>query len=318
MKKVFYFFLFSLIFKSSFSQEPDYKVVNTQQRKATYIVNQIQKNNLDSIYKYFDTDYLKNNNAKIKNTLAKFYLDHKSMNPLAKRDVTLVWPTGYNLFRFRYFDSTGTALQIDLAYKENDINSNIFLLETIDKETLKKQREASLKGPSAIQIGKTPAIKYPINKIIEYRNCNKEMRTITFDSQLKSIMNMVHGQANLETNKVLRFSPIYKIDSSFIRKNIIMVRNTLPKNFWDYSLRSKMLNHEPNEEVIWFMHLFSQTDKNGNTKILSGYKITFDGTNASEDKIRANPKIINVEFILDKAKLAALEKEIKTATGPTD
>jgi len=95
--------LLSLPSKSSFAQDNNYKIENAQQRQVTYIINQIEKNNIDSIYKYFDPHYLKTQNVKIKKTLAKFYLDHEAMNPLAKRDVTLVWPTGYNLFRFRYF-----------------------------------------------------------------------------------------------------------------------------------------------------------------------------------------------------------------------
>jgi len=103
MKKIFYLILLSLPSKSSFAQDNNYKIENAQQRQVTYIINQVEKNNIDGIYKYFDPHYLKTQNVKIKKTLAKFYLDHEAMNPLAKRDVTLVWPTGYNLFRFRYF-----------------------------------------------------------------------------------------------------------------------------------------------------------------------------------------------------------------------
>ena len=316
MKKIFYLILLSLPSKSSFAQDNNYKIENAQQRQVTYIINQIEKNNIDGIYKYFDPHYLKTQNVKIKKTLAKFYLDHEAMNPLAKRDVTLVWPTGYNLFRFRYVDSTGTALQIDLSYKKDDINSKIFLLETIDKGTLKKQRESSLKGPSIINVGKPVTIKYPKNTIIEYRNCNKEMRTVTFGSQLNSFKNWVYGQGNMETNKVVQFSPKYQLDSIFIRQNIINVRKALPKNFWNFSMWGEMYNNEPNEDAIWFMHLFSQIDKNGNVKIFSAYKITFEGTDARQDRNRMNPKIINVEFILDKEKLAEIEKDLKKASRP--
>jgi len=238
------------------------------------------------------------------------------MNPRAKRDVTLVWPPGYNLFRFRYFDSTGTALQIDLSFKKDDINSKIFLLETIDKETLKKERESSLKGPAFINVGKPVKVKYPKNTIIEYRNCNKEMRTMTFISQLNSFKNWVYGQGNMETNKVVQFSPKYQLDSTFIRQNIIKVRKALPKDFWNFSVWEEMYNNEPNEDAIWFMHLYSQIDKNGNVKIFSAYKITFEGTDARQDINRRDPKIINVEFILDKVKLAALENNLNKEVKP--
>jgi len=316
MKKILFITLFSLLFKTSISQDNNYKIENAQERQATYIINQVEKNNIDSVYKYFDPNYLKIQNLKIKKALNKFYLDHKAMNPLAKRHVTLVWPTGYNLFRFRYFDSTGTALQIDLSFKRDDINSKIFLLETIDKETLKKQRESSLKGPTIINVGKPVEIKYPKNTIIEYRNCNKEMRTVTFGSQLNSFKNWVYGQGNMETNKVVQFSPNYQLDSTFIRQNIINVRKTLPKNFWNFSMWGEMYNNEPNEDAIWFMHLFSQIDKNGNVKIFSAYKITFEGTDARQDINRMSPKIKNVEFIFDKVKLAKIEKDLKNASRP--
>jgi len=59
-------------------------------------------------------------------------------------------------------------------------------------------------------------------------------------------------------------------------------------------------NKEPNEDAIWLMDLFSQIDKNGNVKIFAAYKITFEGTDAKQDKNRMSPKIINVEFIPDK------------------
>lgn len=316
MRKYFCYIIFIIFYNSGFSQSNNYKVENAQQRQAINIINQIEKNNIDSIYKYFDSYYLKSKNTKIKKTLHNFYLGYKAMNPLAKRHVTLVWPTGYNLFRFRYLDSTGTALQIDLSYKKDDINSRIFLVETIDKETLKKQRESSFKRPQVISIDKPVIVKYPKNTIIEYRNCNKEMRTMTFIPQLNSFKNWVYGQGNMETNKVVQFSPKYSLDSNFIRQNILNIRKSLPKNFWNFSMWGEMYNHEPNEDAIWFMHLFSQIDKNGSVKIFAAYKITFEGTDASQEKNRINPKIINVEFILDKVKLAELEKNLKKASRP--
>jgi hypothetical protein len=316
MKKLFCIIFLSILFKTSFSQNNNYKVENTQQRQATYIIDQIEKNNIDSIYKHFDPQYFKTQNVKIKKILTKFHSDYTAMNPLAKRFITLVWPTGYNLFRFRYIDSTGIALQIDLSYKKDDINSRIFLLETIDKETLKKQRESSLKGPQIINVGQQEPVKYPKNTIIEFRNCNKEMRTVTFGSQLRSFKNWVYGQGNMETNKAVQFSNKYKLDSTFIRENILNIRNALPENFWNFSSWGAMYNNEPNEEAIWFMHLFSQIDKNGNVKIFAAYKITFEGTDARQDINRTSPKITNVEFILDKEKLAELEKELKKASKP--
>jgi hypothetical protein len=139
---------------------------------------------------------------------------------------------------------------------------------------------------------------------------------MTFISQLNSFKNWVYGQGNMETNKVVQFSPKYQLDSTFIRQNIIKVRKALPKDFWNFSVWGEMYNNEPNEDAIWFMHLYSQIDKNGNVKIFSAYKITFEGTDARQDINRRNPKIINVEFILDRVKLAALENNLNKEVKP--
>ena len=312
MKLLLSLFL-TFTFINSYSQGDNYKIENVQERLATYIVNEIQNNNIDSILKYIEPTYLAKKKAIIKPLLTKFYNEYKILAPGTKRYTTLVWPTGFNLFRFRYIDSTGTALQIDLSFKDKDINSKVLLLETVDRLTLKKQRDASNRPPKIIFADEKPKVAYPRTTIYILQNCNNENRTMTFSSQVDAFKNWVYGRDNFETNKVVKFAPEYRLDSSFIKKNIAYVKNTLPKNFWNFSVWGKTFNNTPNQDSIWFMHLYVQIDKMQNVKIFAAYKIVFDGTDAAIDRQRTNPKITNVEFILDKATLAELEKKLKSA-----
>ncbi|MFT3933704.1 MAG: hypothetical protein QM726_08835 [Chitinophagaceae bacterium] len=311
MKKVLAFVLSILIFKTSFTQS-NYRLENAQERLATFIVKNIEKNNIDSIYKYFDPGYLKNQKSRINDLLIKFYQEFKTLTPETKRYVTLVWPTGYNLFRFRYIDSTGTALQIDLSFKDDNINSKVLLLETIDKLTLKKQREQTIRFP-------LPTLKdeqkqtYPYTTTLQLRNCNKELRTMTFNSQTSFFKWWVYGKTDLASNKVAYFSKDYNIDSNYLKENINSVRKLLPKNFWTFPMNDHWYDNEPNENAIWFTQIFAQLDKAGNIKIYAAYKITFEGDDASVDRQRMNPKIKNIEFILNKEDIQALEKKLKAS-----
>lgn len=74
--------------------------------------------------------------------------------------------------------------------------------------------------------------------------------TMTFSSQLNSFKNWVYGQGNFETNKVVKFASGYKLDSNFIRNNIVNVKKALPKNFWNFSMWGKTFNSVPNEDSI--------------------------------------------------------------------
>lgn len=311
MKSALLFCFTVFYLKSTFAQDNS-RIENVQERLATHIVREIEKNNIDSVFQYFDPAYLKDQKPKLKSLLAKFHTEYKTLVPGTRRFITLVWPTGFNLFRFRYIDSTGTALQIDLSFKNNDINSKVLLLETVDRLTLKKQREQSLKEAQVKYEGEVKQ-KYPYTTTIQLRNCSKEMRTVTFNSQMSFFKWWVYGNTDLESNKVVYFSKDYKIDSNFLRKNINKVKKSLPKNFWTLPMGEKWYDNEPNEDSIWFIQIFAQIDKAANIKIFSAYKITFEGNDARIDSQRAYPKIRNIEFILDKEAIQVLEKKLKSS-----
>lgn len=311
MKKILLSFFTILLLTVSCAQN-NYKVENAQERLATYIVKEIEKNNIDSIYQYFDPVYLKSQKAKINGLLTKFYKEYKTLSSETKRHTTLVWPIGFNLFTFRYIDSTGTVLQIDLSFKKEDINSKVLKLETIDKQTFKKQRDQSSKQPKVIIEG-APQQKYPYTTILQLRNCSKEVRTVTFHSQLNFFKWWVYGKADLESNKVAVFSKDYHLDSTFLKENINNVKKSLPKNFWTFPMGENGYDNEPNENAIWFIQIFAQVDKAGTIKIYAAYKVTFEGDDARVDSQRSNPKIKNIEFILNKEDIQALEKKLKSS-----
>lgn len=316
MKKVLIFLFYLTILNSAFSQDNNYLIENFQERKATKIINELERNNIDSILNNIDTKYFNANKLKILDKLSKFTKEVVKVKSKSKRFTSLSFPIGFNDYMFRYIDSTGTLLQIELLFKYNDINSKIFKIETLDLKFFEKVKKNIDKGPHVIFIGKEPKVQYPRNTILEYRNCQSDMRTVTFGSQINSFKNWVEGQGNMDKNKVVNFSPKYQLDSNYIRQNIIAIRNALPKNFWNFSMWGEMYNKTPDEEAIWFMHLFSQIQQNGDIKIFAAYKITFEGKDARIEANRDNPKIINVEFILDRLKLLKIEKDLKKATRP--
>lgn len=313
MKKSNLIFLFFLFFNVAYSQENNYKIENFQERKSLKIINELEKNNIDSVIQYFDSKFFNSNKSKILEILSKFTKEVVTVKSKSKRYKSLSFPIGFNEFMFRYIDSTGTLLQISFYYKIDKLDSEVLKLEMTDLKTFEKEKKSQDKGIQFIRIGKEPKISYPRNTILEYSNCNYETRTVTFTTQLTFFKNWVRGQGNLETNKVVNFSPNYKLDSSFIRQNTLKIKNALPKNFWNFSIWGERYDKVPNEESIWFMHLLSQVEKNGNIKIFAGIKITFEGSDARVEKSRVNPKIINVEYILDKNELTKIENELKVA-----
>jgi hypothetical protein len=155
-----------------------------------------------------------------------------------------------------------------------------------------------------------PQRKYPYTTTLLLKNCNKENRIMTFVSPVDFFRMWVYGQYKLEKNKVLNFSSDYKLDSAFLRANILKIRKSLPKNFWVFPMYGLDRDNEPNEDVISFTELFVQVDKNQKVKIFSGYKITFEGNDARIDANRRDPKIKDIEFIFDKAALENLEKQL--------
>ena len=156
--------------------------------------------------------------------------------------------------------------------------------------------------------------KYPYNKILELQNCHKETRIFTFGQPSNYFVWWVKGQVNLESNKVVKFSKDYHIDSNYLRQNIEKVKKSLPKDFWGEMMSITPYNNEPNDDAIWFIKIFAEVDKANKIKIYSAIKITFEGNDARMVSNRNNPKVKNVEFIIDKAAIEALTKKLKTAS----
>lgn len=312
MRQTFILCVTLLLIKTSFCQN-NAKVENAQERLATFIVREIEKGNSDSIFKYVDPGYLEGKGDEIKVLLTNFYAQFKTLSTGTRRYVTLVWPEGFNLFRFRYIDTTGSVLQIDLSFKKNEINSKIFLLEMVDKLTLQKQREQSKKA-AAIRSEEKYNPKYPHTTTLLLRNCHKELRIMTFASQTSFFKWWVFGKTNLESNKVVYFSKDFVLDSNFLRKNIDKVKKSLPPNFWTFPMREIWMDNEPNEDAIWFIQIFARVDKPGKIKIFSAYKMIFEGNDARIDDQRTNPKISDIEFITDQNDLKALEKKLAGAS----
>ncbi|MEO6734337.1 MAG: hypothetical protein ABIN01_24160 [Ferruginibacter sp.] len=157
-----------------------------------------------------------------------------------------------------------------------------------------------------------PPRKYPYHDILIIKNNNKDDHTFTFTSPAQSFKNMVQGQGKLETNKVLHFSPNYKVDTLFVKQNIVNIRKSLPKTFWDFSLWGATYDNEPNQDSIWIMYCFVEINKTKDIKIFSAYKVTFEGFDATIVEQRIDPKIIDLEFIIDKKRLKLLETKLKT------
>ena len=155
--------------------------------------------------------------------------------------------------------------------------------------------------------------KYPYSSFYLLKNCNRENRIITYTSELDFFKWWVLGQTNLETNKIAHFSPDYILDSNYLRQGINKIKKNLPLNFWTFPIGELWYNNEPNEDSIWFIEIFAQVDKENNIKVLAGYKIFFEGKDARDDNLRANPRIKKVEFIIDKLDIQKIEIKLKNS-----
>ena len=312
MKTVFTIFCLISFLESSFSQDNNDKIEIRQEILATRIVRQIELNNIDTIFQYFDTDYAKSQKSKLKKMLSAFYSEYKMLYPGTKRGTTLVFPEGINLFRFRYFDSTGTALQLDLSFKKYDNNARVVLVEMVDRETLRKQREASNKS-AGIKMQGPVKQKYPYNALFLLRNCSGELRTVTFGGPTNFFMWWAFGKSDLKSQKVVFFSKDSRVDTSELRAGVDRLRKSLPENFLHAGLTENWFENEPNEDSIWFIKIFAQVEKSQNIKIYSAYKVVFDGNDARIDHQRTNPKVRDVIFITEKNAILALEKKLKNS-----
>lgn len=156
--------------------------------------------------------------------------------------------------------------------------------------------------------------KLPMLSTIQLRNCSKEMRTSTFNSQMNFFKRWTYGLGKLNDQKVLFFLPTYKIDSNYLNANFLKIRHALPINFDRLAEREDWYDNEPNKDSIWFIQIFGKIDRNFSFNIYAAYKITFEGTDARIDEQRREPKIKNIEFIYEKEKLLLLEAQLKHAS----
>ena len=123
----------------------------------------------------------------------------------------------------------------------------------------------------------------------------------------------VYGNTDLKSDKRVKFSSSYKVDTNFLTKNIERVKKSLPADFWNFRSGGQMFENQPNESAIWFTEIFANVDKSGNVKIYSAIKVTFEGTDARIDAQRRDPKIKNVEFIIEKSDIEKLQRKLKAS-----
>lgn len=149
-------------------------------------------------------------------------------------------------------------------------------------------------------------------KLLEIRNCQNEMRTVTFQNQVSFFSRWAWGWSDIRKQRILNFSPNYKVDTSFLQSQIEKIRLLIPKGFGSSYPSGFWYDNVPDEPSIWFTVVFVKQDKQGNISAFAAYRISFEGNNAHLDEQRINPKISNVEFIFDKAALTKLAQRLKT------
>ena len=144
-----------------FAQNNDDKTERAQLQLAGYLIWYAERDDFDTVYAHMDPAYLGKHKKQLTARLAGFYKEYKMLYPGTWRSYVIVWPEGLTTFRFRYFDSTGQALQLDFSFKKNDITSKVVLLETEGREQLKKEREASQHGGIRFEEDKPAKRKRP-------------------------------------------------------------------------------------------------------------------------------------------------------------
>ena len=146
----------------------------------------------------------------------------------------------------------------------------------------------------------------------EIRNCQREMRTVTFEQQTKFFWKWVYGMSDISKQSILHFAPSYTPDTAMLRQQIEKIRKVVPADFIKGYPTGTWYDNEPDQPAIWFTVVFAKQDKQGNVTAFAAYRITFDGNNAHQDEQRMLPKITNIAFIFDKATLAKLAAQLKT------
>jgi hypothetical protein len=152
-------------------------------------------------------------------------------------------------------------------------------------------------------------------KLCNLRNCQRELRTVTFQNQVDIFWKCVSNQTTIRKQHILHFGTDYKLDTIFFENQIEKIRKTLPTNFFQTLFAeddwSDWYDNIPDEKAIWVIEIFAQKNSTGSFKVYSAVKIIFKGTNTVVDEQRINPQIEKIEFIFDKQQLKILEAKLK-------
>ena len=138
-------------------------------------------------------------------------------------------------------------------------------------------------------------------------NCGNETRIVKPESTVRAIKSLVYGSAEFRKTKIINFSSSIKVDTAGFLLNISRLKQTLPKNYFGI-LSGYAFSNEPNEDIIWISNNFIQILANGQIKVFSGYKITFEGSDPTSESFRSDPKIKNIQFLFTPLQLKDLEK----------
>lgn len=153
-------------------------------------------------------------------------------------------------------------------------------------------------------------------KVYNLRNCQSEMRTVTFQSQLNTFNWWVFGKTNLKDQRIFVFSPSYKLDSNYLNKQVQKVREKLPASFFKPNpFLGDWHENIPDEPSIWFLQVYANKDKNGKFNALAAVRFVFEGEDARLDRNRAKAAIKDIVFIFDKQELGEIAQMLQ-ATQP--
>lgn len=148
-------------------------------------------------------------------------------------------------------------------------------------------------------------------QVYNLRNCQGEMRTVTFDSQIKTFNWWVFGTTNLKDQRVFKFSPAYHLDTTYLTNQVQKLKKTLPGSFFrQHPFLGDWYDNSPDEPSIWFLQVFASKNKNGIFNVYSAVKIVFEGTNAHDDETRGKAEIKDIVFVSDKQKLSEIAKKL--------
>ena len=153
--------------------------------------------------------------------------------------------------------------------------------------------------------------------IFEIRNCQHEMRTMTFDGQVKFFWHWASGMfhSDIQKQRILQFAPDYKVDTTFLISQNERIRNALPPGFFNFqpnAMGGGWYDNAPDEPAIWFTVVFGKKDEKGNITAYAAYRITFEGNDAHIDQQRMAPRITKLEYIFDKPTLSKLATQLKS------